>query len=228
MADLNLKFENGKAPALNADNMNKIVNEINRTNAKTKDLQSEIATLVIEKGGSIVQANPAEEPTEKITSIRINEDVFEMASETGIEVTQEVYNAMEAAGEIEADVNYFVKDATTSSDSFAEEISKIKTSLNYIKLGNTDGGNGISLPSGWKEIRVLVARGTSQTYCIPITFTKEEFDNGTRYWQGGFYLSSGNNSCVSVFCNGSSASIGEFYFAGSDAKSSCKAIWYWK
>lgn len=49
MADLNLKFENGKAPALNADNMNKIVNEINRTNAKTKDLQSEIATLVIEK-----------------------------------------------------------------------------------------------------------------------------------------------------------------------------------
>ena len=51
-----------------------------------------------------------------------------MASETGIEVTQEVYNAMEEAGEIEADVNYFVKDATTSSDSFAEEISKIKTS----------------------------------------------------------------------------------------------------
>lgn len=130
MADLNLKFENGKAPALNADNMNKIVNEINRTNAKTKDLQSEIATLVIEKGGSIVQANPEEVPTEKITSIRINEDVFEMASETGIEVTQAEYDAMEAAGEIEADVNYFVKDATTSSDSFAEEISNIKTSLN--------------------------------------------------------------------------------------------------
>ena len=82
---LDLVFRNNQAPALNADNMNKIVNEINQTDAKTKDLQSEIATLVIEKGGSIVQANPAEEPTEKITSIRINEDVFEMASETGIE-----------------------------------------------------------------------------------------------------------------------------------------------
>lgn len=73
MADLNLKFENGKAPALNADNMNKIVNEINRTNAKTKDLQSEIATLVIEKGGSIVQANPEEIPpeAEELNRLRI-------------------------------------------------------------------------------------------------------------------------------------------------------------
>lgn len=45
------------------------------------DLQSEIARLVIEKGGSIVQANPEEEGSENITSILIDDKVYKISIE---------------------------------------------------------------------------------------------------------------------------------------------------
>lgn len=137
---IDLIFKNGQAPALNADNMNKIVNGINQNEAKSKDLQSEIATLVIEKGGSIVQANPEEVPTEKMKAIRINNDVFEVASETGIDMTYEDYMALVEADQDAPDTNYFVTGAPTSSGSVASEfenvyseIDDLKTSLNNIK-----------------------------------------------------------------------------------------------
>ena len=81
---LDLVFRNNQAPALNADNMNRIVNEINKTDAKANDLQSEIATLVIEKGGSIVQANPEEIPpeAEELNRLRINDKVYVIATES--------------------------------------------------------------------------------------------------------------------------------------------------
>lgn len=81
---LDLVFINNQAPALNADNMNRIVNEINKTDAKANDLQSEIATLVIEKGGSIVQANPEEIPpeAEELNRLRINDKVYVIATES--------------------------------------------------------------------------------------------------------------------------------------------------
>lgn len=79
---LDLVFINDQAPALNADNMNRIVNEINKTDAKANDLQSEIATLVIEKGGSIVQANPEEIPpeAEELNRLRINDKVYNIST----------------------------------------------------------------------------------------------------------------------------------------------------
>lgn len=81
---LDLVFINDQAPALNADNMNRIVNEINKTDAKANDLQSEIATLVIEKGGSIVQANPEEIPpeAEELNRLRINDKVYNISTES--------------------------------------------------------------------------------------------------------------------------------------------------
>lgn len=63
MADLNLKFENGKAPALNADNMNRIVNEINFINERTKNAVA-------------VAANPKVKPKYALNTIMIGDDVY--------------------------------------------------------------------------------------------------------------------------------------------------------
>lgn len=85
---LELFFKNNQAPALNSDNLNRIISEINeveatgiQNKARTMDLQSEIARLVIEKGGSIVQANPEEEGSENITSILIDDKVYKISIE---------------------------------------------------------------------------------------------------------------------------------------------------
>lgn len=109
---LDFKWKNGQAPSLNASNMQLITDAINSNEAKIKDVESAVAEIVIEHGGSIVVANPEEEPTEMLNTVKINNDVFELGAsgDTGIEVTQEVYNALEEAGEIEADVNYFITD----------------------------------------------------------------------------------------------------------------------
>lgn len=85
---LELFFKNNQAPAINSDNLNRIISEINeveatgiQNKARTMDLQSEIARLVIEKGGSIVQANPEEEGSENITSILIDDKVYKISIE---------------------------------------------------------------------------------------------------------------------------------------------------
>lgn len=114
---LDFKWKNGQAPSLNASNMQLITDAINSNEAKIKDVESEVAEIVIEHGGSIVVPNPEEEPTEMLNTVKINNDVFELGAsgDTGIEVTQAEYDALEEAGEIEADVNYFITDGERSN-----------------------------------------------------------------------------------------------------------------
>ena len=114
---IDFRFKDNQEPSINANNLNAIVEEINSNEAKIKDVESEVAEIVIEHGGSIVVPNPEEEPTEMLNTVKINNDVFELGAsgDTGIEVTQKVYNAMEEEGEIEADVNYFITDGERSN-----------------------------------------------------------------------------------------------------------------
>lgn len=135
-------FKDNQSPDINAANLNILVEAINSNENKANDLQSEISELVVEKGGSIVQANPQEEPTEKMKAIRINNDVFEVASETGIDMTYEDYMALVEADEDDPEANYFVEDAPTSSVPIAEEFEKVYSELDDLKasLNNVQEG----------------------------------------------------------------------------------------
>lgn len=81
---LDLEFINNSAPALNAANLNRIVNEINENEKKIKDVQAEVVELVVTHGGSIVQANPEAEKEGTLNKISIDGHVFDFYQENQI------------------------------------------------------------------------------------------------------------------------------------------------
>ncbi|MCQ2076906.1 MAG: hypothetical protein MJZ20_07745, partial [Bacteroidaceae bacterium] len=59
-----------------------MVDAINENEAKSDDLQREVAELVVTHGGSIVQGNPEESATEaeELNSLRINDKVYNIST----------------------------------------------------------------------------------------------------------------------------------------------------
>lgn len=178
---LDFKWKNGQAPSLNASNMQLITDAINSNEAKIKDVESEVAEIVIEHGGSIVIPNPEEEATDTLSKVKINQEVFEIegGGDSGEDISYEDYMALVAADEDEENKNYFVPDAPIGIP-VAEEFEKVYEEINYIK-------------HDVQEIEDKKAENTTLT---------DVFDATKSYSVGDYFISNNQLFKVKVACSG--------------------------